>query len=58
MIKHLRGVGRLLFVAATGALLGLWFGWKLISSDACFDAGGVWRQAGGVCVGLQVEPLT
>ena len=40
-------------IAILSAAIGLWFGWKLIASDSCYDAGGIWSDAGGVCLGLQ-----
>jgi hypothetical protein len=45
----------LLFLAAfavSSATIGIFIGWKFIASDACLDAGGRWREAGSVCVGL------
>ena len=44
-----------ILISVLSAAIGLWFGWKLIASDACYDAGGVWRDAGGVCLGLEIE---
>ena len=41
-------------------LVSLVLGWKassFLSVDRCLDAGGVWDDRGGVCVGVPMERL-
>lgn len=35
--------------------VGYWLG-QFIARDSCLDAGGMWRDAGGVCVGIEPRP--
>jgi hypothetical protein len=55
-MKRLLRLMLLVAVLLLSAISGLMLGWKYIASDACHDAGGMWRNAGNVCLGLKSEP--